>query len=76
MIEPKIRIESDGTCTRLWINDVEIHDLTMLDFHAEPDWASCEYYQYKRTEGGKYMTHGGDVLSEKHKVNFKLKETT
>ena len=83
MIEPRIRIESDGTFTRLWINDVEIPDVTMLDFHAEPFWASCEYYRVEKKEKtfliekkkSSLMVEYENVI-KKHKVNFKLKETT
>lgn len=43
MISPKIRIESDGTFTRLWINGEEIENVMSVDFRSIPFDSHLEY---------------------------------
>lgn len=74
MAKQTVRIESDGTYTKLWVNGEEILDGTMLDFHAEPSWVTCEYWQYEKSENGKYLVLNNDVVQKKHTIDFESKE--
>ena len=44
MENPKLRIESDGSITEIYIDGKKVDKATMADFtfHAEPQYVECE----------------------------------
>lgn len=46
MENPKVRIESDGHITEVYIDGKKVDRATMIDFHAEPNSVVCKYEKY------------------------------
>ena len=67
MENPKIRIESDGRITEVWIDGEKVSkNATMLDFnfHAEPFQVYCEIERYELDKDGKIVKNN-ELLREK-----------
>lgn len=68
MQNPKIRIESDGHVTEVWIDGEKVSkNATMLDFnfHAEPLQVYCEIEKYKLDKDGNKIIENDEMLKEK-----------
>lgn len=68
MKNPKIRIESDGHCTQVWVDGEKISDRAcMIDFrfYAEPNEVYCETEEYVKDEDGKNIIKNNEVLTER-----------
>lgn len=68
MEKPKIRIESDGYITKIWIDGEKVSDnATMADFkfHAEPREVYCEIEQYVLDGKGNKVIENNNLLREK-----------
>lgn len=68
MDNPKIRIESDGRITEVWIDGEKVSkNATMLDFnfHAEPLQVYCEIEQYELDKDGNKIVKNNELLKEK-----------
>lgn len=64
--KPKIRIESDGHLTQVWIDGERVSDkATTIDFHAEPLEVYCEIEKFKLDEKGNRIVENDDLLREK-----------
>lgn len=66
MVNPKIRIESDGYITEIWVDGQKVDRVTMADFafHAEPFEVRCELEKYKIDKDGKPIFENDEVLKE------------
>lgn len=68
MDNSKIRIESDGYLTHVWIDGERVsNNATMLDFnfHAEPLRVYCEIEQYRLDKDGNKIIKNDELLKEK-----------
>lgn len=68
MEKPKIRIESDGYTTKVWIDGEKVSNkATMIDFvfHAEPLQVYCEIEQYELDKDGNKIVKNNELLKEK-----------
>lgn len=66
MENPKIRIESDGRYTQVWVDGEKISDrVCAIDFHAEPNEVYCETEEYVKDKDGKHIIKNDEVLREK-----------
>ena len=64
----KIRIESDGHCTQVWVDGEKISDRAcMIDFrfHAEPFEVYCETEEYVKDKDGNNIIKNDEVLRER-----------
>ena len=54
MENPKLRIESDGIVTEVYIDGIKVEKATMADFifHAEPQHVECEIERYLLNDNG------------------------
>lgn len=66
MDNPKIRIESDGHITEVWIDGQKVEKATMADFefHAEPWEVYCELQKYQLDENGFPIVNNDELLKE------------
>ena len=68
MENPKIRIESDGQYTQVWVDGEKISDRAcMIDFrfYAEPNEVYCETEEYVKDKDGKNIIKNDEVLRER-----------
>ena len=66
MENPKIRIESDGHITEVWIDGEKISDKAcMIDFYAEPCEVYCEIEEYRIDKKGKKIIENNVLLKDK-----------
>jgi len=66
MENPKIRIESDGHYTQVWVNGEKISDRACaIDFHAEFQQVYCEIEKYVYDTDGNKVIVDDDALREK-----------
>lgn len=68
MENPKIRIESDGYMTQVWIDGEKVSaNSTMVDFnfHAEHLEVYCELEKYKLDEKGNKIIENDELLRER-----------
>lgn len=72
MENPKVRIESDGHITEVYINGKKVDRATMIDFHfhAEPHTVECEYEKYKSDENGHLIVENDEIVKEQHILIF------
>ena len=66
MIEPRIRIESDGTFTRLWLDGEEVGNMTSLDFSSQPFMMHLEFEKPDIDESDKYQ----HIVTERHVIDI------
>ena len=54
MENPKLRIESDGVVTEVYIDGIKVKKAAMADFvfHAEPQHVECEIERYLLNDDG------------------------
>lgn len=54
MKNPKLKIESDGAITEVYIDGKKVDKATMADFtfHAEPQYVECEIERYLLNDDG------------------------
>ena len=66
MDNPKIRIESNGHITEVWIDGQKVEKAIMADFefHAEPFEVYCELEKYQIGEKGNIIIENGELLKE------------
>ena len=66
MENPKIRIESDGHITEVWIDGQKVEKATMADFefHAEPWEVYCELEKYQLDKDGEIIVKNDEPLKE------------
>lgn len=64
MENPKLRIESNGTVTEIYIDGVKIKNATECLFHAEILNVKCEIEKYKTDENGKIIIENDDTIKE------------
>lgn len=66
MENPKIRIESNGLSTEVWIDGKKVEKATMADFkfHAELLEVYCEIEKYQLDENEKPIVKNGELLKE------------
>ena len=66
MDNPKIRIESDGHITEVWIDGQKVEKATMADFefHAEPFEVYCELEKYQLDKDGEIIVKNDELLKE------------
>jgi len=66
MENPKIRIESNGHITEVWIDGQKVEKATMADFefHAEPFEVYCELQKYQLDENGFPIVNNDELLKE------------
>lgn len=66
MDNPKIRIESDGHITEVWIDGEKVEKATMADFefHAEPFKVYCELEKYQLDKDGEIIVKNDELLKE------------
>ena len=66
MDNPKIRIESDGHITEVWIDGEKVEKATMADFefHAEPFEVYCELEKYQLGKDGEIIVKNNEPLKE------------
>lgn len=66
MENPKIRIESDGHITEVWIDGQKVEKATMADFefHAEPFEVYCELEKYQLDKDGGIIVKDYEPLKE------------
>lgn len=66
MDNPKIRIESDGCITEVWIDGEKVERATMADFtfHAEPFEVYCEIELYKTDKDGTPVVENQEIPKE------------
>ena len=66
MENPKIRIESDGNVTEVWIDGQKVGKATMADFefHAEPFEVYCELEKYQHDKDGNLIVKNDELLKE------------
>lgn len=67
MENPKIKIESDGNITEVWIDGQKVEKATMADFefHAEPFEVYCELEKYQLDKNRKIIVKNNELLKEK-----------
>lgn len=66
MIEPRIRIESDGTFTRLWLDGEEVDNMTSLDFSSQPFTMHLEFEKPDTDESDRYK----HIVTERHVIDI------
>lgn len=66
MENPKIRIESDGYVTEVWIDGQKVKNTTMADFkfHAEPFEVYCELEKCQHDKDGNIIVKNDEILKE------------
>jgi hypothetical protein len=68
MNNPKIRIESDGNKTEVYIDGQKIENGTNVDFHAGPvnleHNVQCTVMRYKTDADGKHVIENGSLVKE------------
>lgn len=76
MENPKIRIESNGHITEVWIDGQKVEKATMADFefHAEPWEVYCELEKYQLDKDGEIIVKNDEPLKEKIVVINTLRE--
>lgn len=76
MENPKIRIESNGRITEVWIDGQKVEKATMADFefHAEPLEVYCEIEKYKLDKDGNKIIENDEMLKEKVVVINTMRE--
>ena len=74
MENPKIRIESNGHITEVWIDGQKVEKATMADFefHAEPFTVYCELEKYQIGEKGNIIIENGEPLKENMVVIYTM----
>ena len=76
MDNPKIRIESDGHITEVWIDGQKVEKATMADFEfrAEPWEVYCKLEKYQLDKDGGIIVKNDEPLKEKIVVINTLRE--
>lgn len=64
MENPKIRIESDGRITKVYIDGKEIKGATNIGFHAVPANVQCIVLRIKMDENERPATVNNDIVKE------------
>jgi len=64
MENPKLRIETDGKTTEIYIDGQQVLGACMLDIHAEPFEVYCKLEKYKRDAEGQYIVEKDELLRE------------
>ena len=66
MENPKIRIESNGHITEVWIDGQKVKKATMADFefHAEPWEVYFELEKYQLDKDGEIIVKNDEALKE------------
>ena len=72
MDNPKLRIESDGHITEVYIDGKKVNRATMADFHfhAEPNIAEFKYEKYVTDSNGKLLLRNNKSVKENHTLKF------
>lgn len=71
MENPKVRIESDGIITQVFIDGKKVERVTMVRFLAEvAGTAECTYETLLKDESGKLVIANDKVVKETHTVKF------
>lgn len=72
MDNPKLRIESDGHITEVYIDGKKVNRATMADFrfHAEPYNVDFTYEKYVTDENGKIKIVNDEIVRETHEMKF------
>lgn len=70
MKNPKIRIESDGKNTQMFVDGKEVDGMTFVSFEADGESVICEYEKLKTNKEGFVLDTGKEVVTENHKFVF------
>ena len=74
MDNPKIRIESDGICTEVYLDGKRVNSCITLDFHATVEdgihvtWNGAKH---KKDENGKLVIENDDIVTEEFHYDSK-----
>ena len=77
MENPKLRIESDGRITEVYIDGKKVNRATMADFHfhAEPFDVKFTYEKYATDKSGKIKIENNETVREIHEMKFEKEKS-